>query len=370
MSKTTLTTALGCLLASLVCCTAISCGNNNAAGNDIDDKSTVSDSLNSTLSSAEATEGFMNDELILNGSVTCDESKVSKVFIPCSGKIQGVRVEVGDYVTRGQLLASVFSQDAASHEKQENDINTEISLAERELSMTQDLFKSGMASAKDVEDASAKVDIAKSEKKRLSSVANVNGFSQKSHAALHAPIAGYVFAKNVYNGSYIDDTNNDTPAFEIANLSSVWIVADVYEGDIQKVNQGAKVYVTVLAYPGETFCGVINKIYRNLDSESKTMKVRVELSNDGAKLMPGMFANVHILLSGNGKRMVQVPAESIVFENGNNYVVTADNDGTHLRRQEVKVAHQNERNAFIEKGINIGDKVICRNALLIYNTLK
>ena len=99
MSKTTLTTALGCLLASLVCCTAISCGNNNAAGNDIDDKSTVSDSLNSTLSSAEATEGFMNDELILNGSVTCDESKVSKVFIPCSGKIQGVRVEVGDYVT-------------------------------------------------------------------------------------------------------------------------------------------------------------------------------------------------------------------------------------------------------------------------------
>ena len=67
-------------MASLVCCTAISCGNNNAAGNDIDDKSTVSDSLNSTLSSAEATEGFMNDELILNGSVTCDESKVSKVL--------------------------------------------------------------------------------------------------------------------------------------------------------------------------------------------------------------------------------------------------------------------------------------------------
>lgn len=321
------------------------------------------------LSVTTVTEGVMSDELILNGSVMNDESKVSKVFIPCSGKIQGVSVEVGDYVKSGQLLATVFSQDAADYEKQLSDILTEIKLAQRELSMRQDLYKSGMASAKDVEEAHGRLDVARAEQSRLQSVAHVNGFSRQSNASLHAPISGYIFVKNVYNGSYIDDTNNDAPAFEIADLSSVWIVADVYESDISKVTQDAKVYVTILSYPDEAIDGRIDKIYRNLDSESKTMKVRVKLSNSNGKLMPGMFANVHILLSGAGRRAMQVPAQSIVFENGNNYVVVADRNGK-WHRQEVKVAHQDGKHAYIVSGVNIGDRVIDRNALLEYNTLK
>lgn len=321
------------------------------------------------LSTATVTEGFMSDELILNGSVNCDESKVSKVFIPCSGKIQGVTVEVGDHVNRGQLLATVFSQDAADYEKELSDIHTEIKLAQRELSMKQDLRKSGMAADKDVEEARGRLDMAMAERSRLQSVAHVNGFSRQAHAALQSPISGYVFTKNVYNGSYIDDTNNDAPAFEIADLSSVWIIADVYESDIQKVHVGDRVYVTVMAYPGMAIDGNIDKIFRNLDTDSKTMKVRVRLANGNGKLMPGMFANVHLLLSGTGKRMMQVPAQSIVFENGNNYVVAADRQGKY-HRQEVKVAHQDGQHAYITSGLNIGDRVVDKNALLEYNTLK
>ena len=340
-------------------------GNNNSesAGKD------NSDSLSSTLSVTSVTEGFMSDELILNGSVQCDESKVSKVFVPCTGKIQGITVEVGDYVNRGQLLATVFSQDAAEYGKQLNDINTEIRLARRELSMKQDLQKSGMVADKDIEEARGRLDIALAEKSRLQSVARVNGFSGQSNAAVHAPVSGYVFSKNVYNGSYISDENNDTPAFEIADLSSVWIIADVYESDIRKVHIGDNVYVTVLAYPDVAIRGVIDNVYRNIDSDSKTMKVRIKLANAKGLLMPGMFVNVHVLLSGAGKRMMQVPAQSIVFENGNNYVIVVDGKGK-CRRQEVKVAHQDGIKAYLNGGVNIGDRVVDKNALLEYNTLK
>lgn len=344
-------------------------GKDAKAGDNGNADSVRQDAGGSVVSTAPVTEGVMNDELILNGSVACDESKVSKVFIPCSGKIQGVSVEVGDYVRRGQILADIFSQDAAEYEKQLSDIRTEIRLAQRELAMKQDLRKSGMAADKDVEEARGRLEMAVAERSRLQSVAHVNGFSRQAHAALQSPISGYVFAKNVYNGSYIDGTGNDAPAFEIADLSSVWIIADVYENDIQKVHVGDKVYVTVMAYPGMAAGGNIDKIFRNLDADSKTMKVRVRLSNAGGKLMPGMFANVHLLLSGAGKRMMQVPAQSIVFENGNNYVVAADRNGR-CHRQEVKVAHQDGRHAYITSGLNIGDRVVDKNALLEYNTLK
>ena len=106
-----------------------------------------------------------------------------------------------------------------------------------------------MASDKEVEEAQSRVDMALSEKERLGAVAHVNGYAASSIASITAPMSGYLFAKSVYNGSYIDDTNNDTPAFEIANLESVWVVADVYESDIKHIALGEKVYITVLAYP-------------------------------------------------------------------------------------------------------------------------
>lgn len=339
-----------------------SCGN----GEKESDENSANDALLSTIA---VSEGFLEEELVLNGDIAYDENKVSKVYIPCSGKIQGVKVEMGDYVASGQLLASVYSQDAAEYGKQMSDILSEIKLANRELSLKKDLHQSGMASDKEVEEAQSRVDMALSEKERLEAVAHVNGYAASSIASITAPMSGYLFAKSVYNGSYIDDTNNDTPAFEIANLESVWVVADVYESDIKHIALGEKVYITVLAYPEMRWEGHINKLYPNLDSESKTMKVRVNLDNKEKKLLPGMFANVYVSLSGSGKKMMQVPSKCIVFENGNNYVVAVDNQGKYYR-QKVKVAHQDETSAYIENGVKIGEQVVCENALLVFSNLR
>ena len=82
-----------------------------------------------------------------------------------------------------------------------------------------------------------------------------------------------------------------------------------------------------------------------------------------------MFASVHVTLEGSGRRMIKVPAESVIFENGNNYVVVRDSEGKY-HRQPVRVAHQDERHAYIASGLKAGDTLVERNAILQYKALK
>lgn len=308
----------------------------------------------------------IDDELVLNGNVACDETCLRKVFIPCTGRVTGLKVEVGDKVSRGQQLAVIKSEGAADYRKSISDADAEIRMAERWYAMQQDLHKSGMASDKDVEEARERVTTAKAERRRLNDVAGINGFGDGANASLIAPISGYVICKRIYNDSYVSDDNNDDAAIEIADLRRVWVIADVYESDIAKIRAGAPVSVTTMAYPDEISYGKIDKVYSVLDRESKTMKVRVCLDNPDGKLKPGIFANVRMSLSQQGLRMPAVPAKAVIFWSGKDYVMvqTAEN---RYERREVSVAHTSSDRSFISSGLTAGEKVVTQNALLYFN---
>lgn len=329
---------------------------------------TISDSTEAVLATTPVDLEPVSDEIVLNGTVDCDESKLGKVFVPCSGKVSGISVQIGDHVERGQLLGVVHSIDAADYQKQLSDASAAITVAEREYRMKQDMLKSGMASDKDVEEARADLAVARAEQQRLSQVAGINGFAGRSDAMLRSPISGYIITKNIYNDSYIDDTNNDDPAFEIADISSVWVIGSVYENDIAKVHQGQRVYVTTASYPDKSYSGTIERIYSLLDNESRTMKVRVRLNNPGGLLKPGLFANIHVILPGKGESVPSVPASAMVFENGNQYVVVKTGRKQYSIKQ-VQVLKATDSRVYIQSGLDPGEQVVTRNALLIYNAL-
>ena len=313
--------------------------------------------------------GSYGDELTLNGDVSCDERLVRKIFIPCSGRVSGLSVEVGDQVRRGQCLAVIHSEEAAEYNKGLADADAQIRQAERDYEMKQDMRRSGMASDKDVGEARAALVVARAERSRLGAVAGINGFGGRATAVLRSPISGYVTVKNVYDDSYVSpDGEGGGEALEIANLTRVWVIADVYESDIAKVHQGAPVTVTTMAYDGEIFHGCIDKVYNVLDSESKTMKVRITLDNARGLLRPGMFATVHVSTGGGGKALCRVPAKAIVFDGGADYVVVADSH-RHYRRQPVMTEHVGSDYAYILSGLHAGEQVVSKNALLVFNTL-
>jgi cobalt-zinc-cadmium efflux system membrane fusion protein len=313
--------------------------------------------------------GSYGDELTLNGDVSCDESLVRKIFIPCSGRVSGLTVEVGDAVRRGQALATIHSEEAADYNKGLTDADAQIRMAERDYEMKQDMRRSGMASDKDVSEAHAALVMARAERSRLGAVAGINGFGRQATAVLRSPISGFVTAKNIYDDSYVSpDGEGGGEALEIANLSRVWIIADVYESDIAKIRQGAPVTVTTMAYDGEVFHGNIDKVYNVLDSESKTMKVRITLDNSRGLLRPGMFATVHVSTGGGGKALCRVPAKAIVFDGGKDYVVVADGH-SHYHRQAVRTDHVGSDYAYVVSGLSAGERVVSKNALLVFNTL-
>lgn len=306
------------------------------------------------------------NELVLNGAVVCDEGRLRKVFVPCTGRVSGLRVEVGDWVSRGQQLAVIHSEGAADYRKSINDADAEIRLAERQYAMLLDMHECGMASDKEVEEAHERVLTAKAERRRLIDVAEINGFGDGADAWLVAPISGYVTAKRIYNDSYVSDAVGDEAAIEIADLQRVWVIADVYESDIAKIQVGAPVSVTTMAYPDEAYYGKIDKVYSVLDRESKTMKVRVCLDNPDGKLKPGIFASVHVNLSTKGVKMPAVPSQAVIFNHGKDYVMVQTGEGRYERR-EVGVAHTAADYSFISSGLKAGETVVTKNALLYFN---
>lgn len=309
------------------------------------------------------------DELTLNGDVSCDEALVRKVFIPCSGRVSGLTVEVGDQVSAGQRLAVIHSEEAADYNKGIADTDAQTKMAERDYQMKQDMHRSGMVSDKEVAEAREQLLMTIAERNRLSAVGGINGFGGKATAVLRSPISGYVTTKNIYNDSDVSQDGGDGgEALEIANLNRVWVIADVYESDIAKIRQGAPVTVTTMAYDGQVFSGHIDKVYRVLDNESKTMKVRITLDNSRGLLRPGMFATVHVATGTGSKPLCCVPAKAIVFDGGVDYVVV-DDGNRHYRRQAVKTEHVGQDYAYIVSGLRPGERVVSNNALLVFNTL-
>ncbi len=306
------------------------------------------------------------DALTLNGDVSCDEALVRKVFIPCSGRVSGLTVEVGDQVAAGQRLAIIHSEEAADYNKGLADADAQIKMAQRDYQMKQDMHRSGMASDKEVAEAREQLLMVHSERSRLSAVADINGFGGRATAVLRSPISGYVMAKNIYNDSYVGQDSGEV--LEIANLSRVWVIADVYESDIAKIHQGAPVTVTTMAYDDAVFRGHIDKVYRMLDNESKTMKVRITLDNGRDLLRPGMFATVHVSTGGGRAALCCVPTKAIVFDGGVDYVVKEVGKGRY-QRQPVKAEHVGHDYAYILNGLQPGERVVSKNALLVFNTL-
>lgn len=356
-----MTTKMLLLAATAVMLTACSGKDKQAANEkqlDAQEKSRV-------VETTTVTEQPVSDELELNGEVACDEQLLRKVFIPCTGRVSGVSHVVGDYVQAGTLLGVVHSEQAADYHKGLADADAELRMANREYQMQRDMRASGMASDKDVEAARSRVTMAQAERSRLATVAHIEGLGGRANALLRAPISGYITATNIFNDSYVSEDTNNEPAFEIADLRRVWVIADVYESDISKIHTGDPVVVTTVAYQGRKFIGRVDKINNVLDPDSRTMKIRVTLDNPHGLLKPGMFATAHIMTQHLGTRLCCVPTESVIFENGHNYVVVAE--GSKYVRRTIQVAHNSSTYTWVSAGLKPHENVVSKNALLLFN---
>ena len=308
-------------------------------------------------------------ELSLSGVVAFNDNNVVKVFPRSSGQVVESKVSLGDKVSKGQTLAIVKSADVAGNYSDLSGANADLSIAKRQMDNVASLYKSGISSEKDYNEAKQNYEKALAAKNKIQSLITINGGGKTAEGGQYiitAPIDGYIVEKKITAGAFIRPDMGDN-LFTISNLKTVWVYANVYEADIANMKEGYPVKVVALSYPDKVFTGKVDKVSQVLDPQSKAMKVRIALDNTEMLLKPDMFAKVTVK-NEEGRMALCIPRAALIPQEGKNYVIIYKNDSD-LKVAQVTVSESVNDKAYISAGVSIGDLLITKNQLLIFNQL-
>ncbi len=346
-----------------------SCKDKKVAAPDAPQKVCITDSMAKIINIDSATSTTIDDELKLSGEISFSDNRVVKVYPFSSGKVMQVKVSIGDRVTQGQTLAIIKSADVVGNYSDISSSGNDVAIAKTQMDNTESLFKNGIATEREYLEAKQNYLKATNSQAKLKAQIIINGGGKTSATGEYivtAPKSGYVLEKKVNEGAFIRNDNTEN-MFSIGDIGEVWVMANVYESDIAKVKEGQKVNVTTLAYPGRIFTGIIDKVNQILEPDSKVMKIRVRLQNADQALKPQMFANVVVQNKG-GQKTVAIPNTAFISDYGKDYVVIY-HDKCKLELRAITIIKTIGDKTYISSGINVGEKVISKNELLLFKAL-
>nr|WP_288210548.1 efflux RND transporter periplasmic adaptor subunit [uncultured Dysgonomonas sp.] len=335
---------------------------------------------NKTQQPEQAKEAFLKDvktipaalstqdqELTLAGKVECDPDKMINYAPLMNGVVDRTYFSLGDKVQCGQGMLDMRSTELSSIHSENISLEADVKLAERELKTAQSMYNDGMLSEKELMEAQGKLKQAQAALGKVKADASVYGIRNSNGSfSIKAPISGYVTAKNVSSGTTVSEGSD--PLFTIADLSSVWIVANVYAGNLQFVHEGMDVEITSMSYPGEVFYGKISSVPQIFDSEEKVLKARIVMQNKDLKFKPEMSVVVK-LKNETQIKSIALPSDALIFDDNKYFVVVEEAEGKFVYK-EVTLQGHNNKTSYISSGVAEGENVVIRNQLLIFSGLK
>lgn len=340
----------------------ISCANHEVVAPK--DDSAVPDSVVKHVTTAPVKIEDVSDVIKLNGKIVPNENRQAKVYALVSGRIHSVSVELGDHVKKGQQLAVLQSTEVAGAANDLSVAQSSLDIAQKNLQSTEDMYKSNLATEREVISARQELNIAVSGLNKARQVSSITGGHNATYV-LTAPIAGDVIEKTITSNSEVRQ-DNSTNLFTVADLSTVWIIANVYEADINNIHIGDAVTVNTLADPEKSYTGKIDKIYDVLDPANRTMKVRISMQNKNNELKPEMFATIVVQGKSSGK-MLSIPSEAVVLDNSKRYVVVKKSPDS-LAIQEIQIIKRAGDKTFIT-GLSEGQQVVINSQVFLYEAL-
>ena len=325
------------------------CGNNKQDNQQAE--GAISNKFLQEVVTAKAVLKQVKKEFTLTGKVTSDPDKTISYSPLVSGVIVKSYFTLGDRVSKGQTLLDIRSTDLSS-------LQSELTIAQRNLQSAESKFNDKLISETELIEA-------RSVYEKLKADLSLYGENKDNGIfSIKAPISGYIIEKNGNAGSTV--AAGGDALFSIADLNTVWIIANIYASNLQAVHEGQPVEITSVAYPNEIFKGKINFISQVFDPDDKALRARIVLPNQGLKLKPEMSVVVKLLNESNNE-MVTIPSEAIIFDNNSYFVVIGSKD--FAIRQIVPSDHL-DGIAYISEGLKPDEEVVTKNQLLIFNELK
>jgi len=299
-----------------------------------------------------------------NGSVTPDINSTIHVTSLGSGRVVELKVRLGEYVKKGQLLLSIRSADLAGAFSDYQKASADERLARKAVDRAQLLYSHGALAEKDLQQADdteekARLDVQNAEQR----VRLLGGDPAHPSAVieLRAPVSGTIVEQNISGFEGIRSLDNSPNLFTIADLIQVWVLCDVYENNLGEVRLGDTAEIRPNAYPDKTYHGKVADISRVLDPATRSAKVRIVLPNHDGSLRPGMFAVATFRSSRSQARLV-VPTTALIRLQDKDWVFRKEGP-QRFRRVEVRTLGGTSNGLQpIQDGLKAGEEIVT-NAL-------
>jgi RND family efflux transporter MFP subunit len=296
---------------------------------------------------------LVEDEVRVTGNVAVDETRLSTVQVRYSGYIQKVFADATyQYLRKGQPLFTIYSPDLVATER-------EYLVAkhnqERVAQSTVPGVREGAASL--LEAATERLKqwgVSQHEIARLESTSEVQQGLQ-----VDSPVSGYITERNALPNLTVQP---ETKLYSVTDLSTVWVLAEVFQNDLGRIKVRDRATLTVDSYPDRTFEGRVNLIYPQVDMMTRTARARLVFSNPGLKLTPGMFVNVSLKVA-MGKQLI-IPASG-VLQSGTRQIVFVSRGDGYIEPREVQLGSRANTDFIVLKGLKAGEEIVTSANFLI-----
>ncbi|MGX9947896.1 efflux RND transporter periplasmic adaptor subunit [Bradyrhizobium manausense] len=313
------------------------------------------------------------------GTIGFNENMLVQVFSQYSGKIIKASFNIGDDVKQGDILFTIDSPDLLQAESTLLASAGVLELQKRNLARASNLLKSGGSAQKDVDQATSDEQTAEGNYKAARNVVLIFGKTDEeidrilntrmvdSTLLVPSPISGRIVARSAAPG-LLTQPGGAPPPYQIADISTMWMVANVIETDAPSYKLGQEVEVRVPAYPTRVFKGKVTALGSTIDPSTHRQLVRSEIADPEYLLRSGMFASF-VIRVGDPTRSVAVPATCVVREGDGTMTVWVTNEGRRFVKRTVKIGLQQDGWTQIMEGLQVGETVVTEGAIYLSNKL-
>lgn len=253
--------------------------------------------------------------VLVLGELRVNENAYAEVGTPVAARVLGLHATAGQFVSAGQSLATLQSTELGRTRAQLITAEAKLALSQQTLERKRNLAKEKIVSQREVQEAEAnassadaEVKAAEAELRALGVSSNAGEHSDSSQFILRSPLAGSVLDRTAIIGQMADPQH---PLFRVGNLTMLWLTVQAFERDAVRLKAGFPARITFAALPGKTFAGRVAVVGKQVDLQSRTIPVRIDVTNDQDLLRPGMSATAWITPGARSQKLLAIPVAAM-----------------------------------------------------------
>jgi cobalt-zinc-cadmium efflux system membrane fusion protein len=307
---------------------------------------------------------------MLLGELAVDQSAYAEVGTPAAARVTALRANTGETVRRGQTLVELTSPELGKERAEYLSAAARVKLAEAALERKRGLAAERIVPLREVQEAESAAAEARAALRASRAAIAAFGVdpptgdgddATSSTFVLRSPVAGSVIERTAVVGQMLDPA---VPAFRIGDLSTLWLTVHAFERDAVRIRQGVEASLVFPALPGQDFDGTVTMVGRQVERESRTVPVRIDVRNRGSLLRPGMSATATLPVGDTGAAILTVPVASVQRVR-NEWCVFLPKDAHHFEIRRIGRGRDLGTEVEVISGLKAGETIVVDGAFLL-----